>query len=460
MKLKFGAIKVCAALLGVLCPGQGLLGQSADALLDKLVEKGVLTVKEANELRAEADKDFTKAYQVKSGLPDWVTSLKLNGDFRGRYEGFYGENPAFVDRHRFRYRARVGVTASLLNNFEAGLRLSSSERADNFGGDPISGNATLTDNASKKFIFIDLAYAKWTAINTPELTLAASIGKMENPFVFSDMVFDPDYTPEGAALQLGYMATDKHALRLIGGYFVLDELGASSHDPFMVGVQTRWDTAWSAKINTTMGAAFLSIANDEWLRNDAVPNVNRGNSRAGASAAAAAPRYGFNPVVLDAAFTYSLDSFPWYAGPFPIRVSGDYMLNPAAPRSADNYAYSVGVTFGKAGKKKTWELGYTWKWLGANAWWEELVDSDFGAYYENTAAPVNLLDGFVTGTNPTGRGYGAGTNVKGHVMRLAYSPTDHLTLATKLFLTELINPAPAESESGMARLQVDASLKF
>ena len=42
--------------------------QSVDALLDKLVDKGILTVKEANELKAESDKDFTKAYQVKSGM--------------------------------------------------------------------------------------------------------------------------------------------------------------------------------------------------------------------------------------------------------------------------------------------------------------------------------------------------------------------------------------------------------
>src|SRR6266536_3737751 len=66
--------------------------QSADALLNKLVEKGVLTTKEADELKRESNEGFAKAYQVKSGMPDWVTSLKLNGDFRARYEGNYYEN--------------------------------------------------------------------------------------------------------------------------------------------------------------------------------------------------------------------------------------------------------------------------------------------------------------------------------------------------------------------------------
>src|SRR5882762_5286776 len=96
--------------------------QSADALIDKLVEKGILTTKEANELREEADKNFTTSYQVKSGMPDWVTSLKFNGDFRGRFEKHNMDNTLANDRNRFRYRVRFGVTASLVDDFEIGLR--------------------------------------------------------------------------------------------------------------------------------------------------------------------------------------------------------------------------------------------------------------------------------------------------------------------------------------------------
>src|SRR5437016_801795 len=103
-------------LASMACTGI-LNAQSSDALIDKLVEKGILTVKEANELREETEKNFNQAYSVKSGMPDWVSALKFNGDFRGRYEGHYSENPAFVDRHRLRYRIRFGVTASLFDGF-------------------------------------------------------------------------------------------------------------------------------------------------------------------------------------------------------------------------------------------------------------------------------------------------------------------------------------------------------
>jgi hypothetical protein len=149
--------------------------------------------------------------------------------------------------------------------------------------------------------------------------------------------------------------------------------------------------------------------------------------------------------------TYTLDSFPFYKGAFPVKLSGEYMNNPGAPSSADNDAWNVGVMFGKSGKKGTWDFTYTYKWLGANAWWEELVDSDFGAFYAAANSPAN------SGKNID---YGAGTNVKGHILRLQYSPTDSVTLAAKLFMTDLINAFPANGDSQMNRLQVDANWKF
>ena len=44
--------------------------QSSDALIDKLVQKGILTANEAKDLRDEADSDFKTAFQSKMGMPD------------------------------------------------------------------------------------------------------------------------------------------------------------------------------------------------------------------------------------------------------------------------------------------------------------------------------------------------------------------------------------------------------
>lgn len=222
--LAFGAVTSAA------CATTGH-AQSSDALLDKLVDKGILTAKEAKDLREEADKDFNRASAAKTGMPDWVTALRINGDFRGRYEYFHSENDAFVDRSRWRYRLRLGVTAVITDNLEAGVRLTSSEPSGSFGGDPISGNTTLQDNASKKFVYIDLAYGKWGFLKTKQFSGTLTIGKMENPFVLSEMVFDGDYTPEGAGLNLVYRLNDHHAFKFNGGAFLLDEIGSDSNDP-------------------------------------------------------------------------------------------------------------------------------------------------------------------------------------------------------------------------------------
>jgi hypothetical protein len=444
-KTKIKRLVAAAAVTAAL--GATAHAQSADALIDKLIEKGILTVKEAQELRDEADKNFSQAYAVKSGMGDWVQALKFSGDIRGRYERFDASNPAYVERQRLRYRMRFAVVAQLMDDFEAGFRLTSDEATGSFGGDPISGNSTYQDNASKKFIFIDQAYGKWTPLKGPSLFGTLTLGKMENPLVFSDMVFDSDYTPEGLAANLSYVINDRHTLKLNSGYFVLDEIGSSVSDPDLLAAQVRWDAAWSSKLATTLGVAYMGINSALALGNSAVPNINRGNTRDGNGNLV----YGYHPVVLDAAATYTLESFPMYTGAFPIKVGGDYMHNFDAPSSADNYAYSVGIQFGKSGKKGTWDLSYTWKWLGANAWWEELVDSDFGAFYAAANSPAN---------SGSGIGYGAGTNVKGHVVRFAYSPSDSFTLSVKWFLTSLINRYPSSSQSEMSRLQLDASWKF
>ena len=456
LQLLLPRVAVLAALLGAgIGGGQLAHGQSADALLDKLVEKGVLTSDEANKLRDESDKNFNTAYAAKSGMPDWVTALKVNGDFRGRYEGFYGPNSLFVDRNRFRYRLRLSLVANIADDFEVGIRFSSSEPASGnaTGGDPLSGNTTFTGNGSKKFVYLDLAYAKWNPIHNADWSATSTFGKMENPFTFpSTMVFDKDYTPEGFAQELTYRFNADQTVKWVGGGFAINELGGSSNDPYLVATQLRYDAAWSKKLSTSAGVGFFSVlsnfdkAGHSTLNTDALPNQQRGNTRDGAGN----PTAKFNPVYADASATYLLETFPFYTGAFPLTVSGDFLHNPAT--STDNDGYTVGATLGKAGKKGTWELSYRYSSLQANAWFEEFTESDYGAYY--SVAPIG-----------GSAGYGAGTNVRGHIIKASYSPYDSLTVSVTLFATELINNvlpvAPVtDINSRMYRLQVDAVWKF
>ena len=139
---------------------------------------------------------------------------------------------------------------TIKDNFEVGFRLTSSEPDSSlndggasedtqFGGDPISGNTTFTDNASKKFVYIDLAYGKWTPVNTDFWSAAFTIGKMQNPFSLSDLVFDSDYTPEGLAQQFSFALAEAHQLELNLGQFALEEAGNLAKDSYMLGAQAR-----------------------------------------------------------------------------------------------------------------------------------------------------------------------------------------------------------------------------
>jgi len=422
--------------------------QSTESLLNKLVDKGVLTTKEAEDLRKDAQKEAAKPGSLAPstmGMADWVTSLKFNGDFRARYEGNYYDSPDAVTRDRLRYRLRLGVTAVLKDDFEIGVRLASADAATGFStGNPLSASSTIQDNGSRKGIFLDLAYAKWTALHSADVTGSLTFGKMENPFSFSHNTFDPDYNPEGIAAQAAYKLNENHTLRGIAAGFILDELTSSTHDPYMLGAQVLWDAKWDKHLQTTLGAGGLLINSEQSLTNGAVPNINRGNTRTGPTGVLAE---NFNPLIADASITYTLDSFPGYKGAFPIKGFGEYLNNVAI--DSNNESYMAGITFGKAAKKGTWELTYQYRVLEGNSWYEELADDDFGAFYH--AGPPS---------SGTGAGFGGGTNLRGHHIKAVYALYDSLTLGVTYYRGQAINEVPSGSKSTASHLLVDLIWKF
>lgn len=450
VKSKWPAVALCgAAAVGFATQAKA---QSADSLIDKLVSKGILTVKEADDLKEESDKDFTKAYSVKSGLPDWVTSMKFNGDFRARYEQNGASDRSYNARDRFRYRVRFGITASM-EDFDVGLRLASGNPQTNpagtlVGGQPITANTDLASLGSRKFIWVDAAFARWTPVNNADWTIIATVGKMDNPFALSNMVWDYDINPEGAALQLVYNINSDHALKMNNGIFVLDEINqtapglgtiAPNHDPYVYGSQILLESKWTPKLESSLGVAVFDIVNNDALSAKSQPLYNSGNTR---NAATGIAIHNFNPIIGTGSLTYKLDSFPLYKEAFPIKLAGEYMDNPAA--GSQNVGYRYGVTLGKAGKKGLWEVSYRYQRLEADAWFDALVDDDNGAFYVSpaplTASPQLLGTGKING-------WFGGTNVKGHLIQATYSFTDYLNFTFTYYMNDLIIGTPGFSSS-------------
>jgi hypothetical protein len=446
--MKLAAVTGAVALLTG--AGYASAQTSVDALLNKLEQKGILSVDEAKELKAEnqqdSENDFNKALSARFPMPSWVTSYKLSGDFRGRFEKFTTDS-AKADRDRMRYRLRAGLTVSIQDNMEVGFRLASGDPVGGFSvntGNPVSANTTLQDNFTRKFLYLDTAYGKWTPIHNEDATLSTTIGKMDNPFRISNMVIDYDIDPEGLALQSTYQLSSKHSLVFNAAGFVMDEEATSSHDPAMFAAQLLWDAKWTPKVESSLGLSGFDIVNRDQLTTANVPYYNQGNTRTAAGALV----NNYNPIIGSASLTYKLASFPFYKGEFPITFAGEYMDNPGA--STANVGYRAGITLGKAGKKNTWSLMYRYQELQADAWYDAMEDDDNTAFYFN--AP------------PGGKtGYFGGTNVKGHLIILTYSFTDSLSFAFTGYLNQLVNSKPggvAEPNSRDFHCMADFMWKF
>ena len=461
------AIFAGAAALMALTP-QTQAQTSVDALLNKLEQKGILSVDEAKELKAEnatnSAADFNKALGAKFQLPDWVTSYKLYGDLRGRFDDVSTETPAFKNaagtvaqdnNMRFRYRLRVGLLMNMKDDLQVGFRLGTDDTgkgADASSGNPLSNNSTLLGNGSKKPIWVDAAYGKWTPINDGTWMLTTTIGKMDNPFQQSGMVFDPDFTPEGAALQATYKFDDSDTLAFNGGAFIIDQL--TTRGPFFYGGQAIWNRTWTPKLATSAGVSGYVLADEANISNFNSPastgpnpyDSNLGNTIVGGSTGAFAHR--FNPIVASGSITYTLDSFPLYPGAFPVKLAGEFMDNPAT--GSNNKAWNAGFTLGKSGKKGTWDISYRYQRLEADAWWDQLVDDDNIAFFPAAATPFGN-----TGVSAAG-----GTDIKGHLIKFNYSIFDSLTFSFTAYMNNLIVNPVAGTKTDAIHAMADLMWKF
>jgi hypothetical protein len=188
--------------------GTAARAQEAGALLDLLVRKHVINDQEAEEVRAELSKEAASTAAGKWKLSTPITELELYGDARLRYEYRGGRLPDnfkfgqdnendWYERHRQRYRLRVGLRGTLADDWFFGLRLetSSSSRSTNvtFGGEPSGGPFAKGDDG----IFVGQAYFGYKGF--PDFTLTG--GRMPNPLITTSMVWDDDINPEGLAEQ-------------------------------------------------------------------------------------------------------------------------------------------------------------------------------------------------------------------------------------------------------------------
>jgi hypothetical protein len=165
---------------------------------------------------AYSGKSYVEKLVPDLGASKWnlspaITELELYGDIRLRYEYRGGRTSAddpndpndWQERERERYRLRLGLRGTFLDDWFFGVRLETS-------ASPRSTNVTFGDDTSSSSpggggpfakgsdgIFVGQAYGGYKGF--PGFTLTG--GRMPNPFVYTRMVWDEDINPEGLAEQ-------------------------------------------------------------------------------------------------------------------------------------------------------------------------------------------------------------------------------------------------------------------
>ncbi len=135
--------------------------------------------------------------------------FSFSGDLRLREEPFFG-GPAneSLDQDRERFRLRFNITAKLNQDFAGGFSLASGDI-----NDPTSTNQTVGDFYSRKAIGIDKAYLDYTPHQFASLTLIG--GKFAYPWYNTELTWDKDLNPEGAAETLAFNLNSTPVLKKI-----------------------------------------------------------------------------------------------------------------------------------------------------------------------------------------------------------------------------------------------------
>jgi hypothetical protein len=406
-------------LIAASCSIEKSYGQ-ADTLVDMLEKKGLLTQREAKEVKEQMSAELLKEKSSsKLRLGSWLDELTLSGDVRLRYDKLFNrEAPQGlgtfpdVDRTRFFYRLRLGITAKA-GDWTAGLRLASGDTAGP-NADAISTNTTFDNSAAKKPINLDLAFLSYAPSTISGLRLTA--GKMENPFWESDMIYDEDLTPEGFAEQYIYDLKKNYSIFANFGQWVLFEDNLTQNngpisrgaDSYMFGFQIGHN--WKIIPKTWELKQGIAIYDYEGLQDQAASTANTftgaviRNSLTTSSSGVLVWAKDFD------VFTVNNELKIGVLPKLPITLQGEYVNNLATHEF--NEAYKVGLKLWDAKSKGQYEIGYWYEYLEADATLSLFPDSEFG---------------------------GRGTNAKGHIFKVRYNLTDYIYLSLGYWYVENIN---------------------
>ena len=428
-------------------------------------------------------------------LPAWVSHFGVKGDLRVRYEDDLfpkgndttGAFPNFnsinsgspydlrstayapqrnvdQDRNRLRLRARLGAEINLENGFTVGLRLATGEN-----NSPVTQNQSLGaansaqgGNFSKYAVWLDQAFLKYELGGLPTQNLAVSVGRFENPFFSTSILWANDLGFDGLAVQGRHAVAEGVTPFFTAGAFPVfnTDLNFSSTRPQKYPSEDKWlyggqlGVDWKVTDDLSIKGAgafyyfdrvegklsdpiILTTAQDQGNTDDTRPafaqygntymmlrNINNATSANNFGQLYQYQYFGLATPFQDFAFTGRADYK--HFEPFTISLTSEFVKNiafnqsringlavnnrgadlasgAAGPFAGGDTAWIVGIKLGAVALQKRWDwnIGLDYRYVESDAVVDGFCDSDFG---------------------------GGGTNVKGYSIHAA------LALAPKIAL--------------------------
>lgn len=288
------------------------------------------------------------------------SKLTVNGDLRVRYESNFGDNAA-RNRDRGVIRARLRAAYAVNPWLTVGTQIATGDNDD-----PNSTDQTLGNFVDDLTVSLDQAYMRGTFGG---LTLTA--GKIPQPFVRTELVWDGDVNPQGVSASYKAPLGDSGAsIKANGLYFLVDE-STTGEDSRMIGGQLQFETAASAPVKFELAAGYYDY------RLSSLGGGDTGDFRTNRFAAG---RYlsDFNLLDVIGAVQFNGLGERW-----PVRIVGDYVHNFGATTDEDS-GFGVDLLVGRGSKLHDWRFGYGYAEMG--------VDGTLAAFsHDNTNLATNYL---------------------------------------------------------------------
>ncbi|WP_283743540.1 putative porin [Sideroxydans sp. CL21] len=396
-------------------------------------------------------------------MPGWLSRISWDGEFRLRYQSDRYPagnalpaqfNPAGLNliydstnTHNYmRVLGRMGMKARVSDDTIVVFRIGTGNQTG-----VSTGNQTMGNDYNNYTMVLTRAYVQ----NIPYSWLELSGGKLANPWVSTDLLWDTNINFEGVTAKLKPQISDEWGSFLtVGAYPYQDVQGSDTNL-----ANTKWlyatqlGAAWMAPNSSAaqLGVALYDFRNVQGTQNTilgshfydqtAVQNMQKGNTLMYVNAVGDPTIYGLASKFRELDFTAKMDWADF--DPIHVMLTADFVRNlgynqqeialrtglPAPTPRINGHMAMLAVGVPRITRPGEWQASATYKYLERDAVLDALNDQDFHL---------------------------GGTNAKGFIIGGSYGVDNNAWLTVRWLSSDQIDGAPLSIDT----LQVDISARF